>query len=109
MCLYQLAFDVVAVHVAGLDAPKDQAEEVEDTQGHEDTEVALRLFRGRSSRDDAHGSSMAAAGAWTAEMDSSTAHSAMCVVSRDARVESMTIRRSGRCGNPSSTSFPLYI
>ena len=107
MCLYQLAFDVVAVHVAGLDAPKDQAEEVEDTQGHEDTEVALRLFGGRMSRDDAHGSS------WSSDgrdgLEHGTLEHAMCVVSRDARVESMIIRRSGRCGNPSSTSFPLYI
>ena len=86
MCLYQLAFDVVAVHVAGLDAPKDQAEEVEDTQGHEDTEVALRLFGGRSSRDDAHGSS------WSLDGRDGLEHGTLCHVCRvsevDARVES---------------------
>ena len=53
-----------------------------------------------------------------ADADSSITHRATCTLpwvcmavaaSRDARVESMIIRRSGRCGNPSSTSFPLYI
>mmetsp|Transcript_17558 Transcript_17558/g.35695 ORF Transcript_17558/g.35695 Transcript_17558/m.35695 type:complete len:241 (+) Transcript_17558:254-976(+) len=43
--------DLVAAHVAGL----DQAEGVEDTQGREDTEVALREHGGRGARHGAHG------------------------------------------------------
>mmetsp|Transcript_6025 Transcript_6025/g.14669 ORF Transcript_6025/g.14669 Transcript_6025/m.14669 type:complete len:222 (-) Transcript_6025:25-690(-) len=43
--------DLVAAHVAGL----DQAERVEDTQGRQDANVALREHGGRRARHGAHG------------------------------------------------------
>merc|ERR1719258_859610 len=44
--------DLVAAHVAGL----DQAERVKDTEGRQDTDVALREHGGgRGARDGAHG------------------------------------------------------